>query len=101
MNPTKLAAAFSLGALALTGCQTAAHQTRSDAKPLTKLTPAPQTQAPKPETAQLPAASAHDSTFQTGVAAFRAGKFEDAKSAFEKVLRRQPDNVHAQYDLAL
>jgi tetratricopeptide (TPR) repeat protein len=64
--------------------------------------------AAKPSAAELPrevespgARSGDPAELAPGIAAFRAGRWEQAAEAFRSVLRRNPDDVDAQFNLAL
>ncbi len=76
-----------LALVALTGCP--AQQAEVKKEPTENLPPPP----PKEKTPQ--------ELFDSGVAAFDQGKYDEAKATFTKLLEKQPNLVSAQYNLGV
>jgi len=113
--------AAALGAAAISGCATVAPRPAVDpaAKAVSEA-PKPSASKPAQATAQAPGATAATDTagqgatqlappaqksarafFAEGVAAFDAGKYDEARTAFVDALKRSPDDANAQFNLGV
>lgn len=79
--------AIALSALAVLGCKTAEVEVKPDVKPV---------EAPPP-----PKPTGPQEAFAAGVQHFDAGRYDEAKAAFEKVLEARPQLVSAHYNLGV